>query len=149
MRAETVLDFITLRPHELQQMDAAYSRLDAISGIIGVKPTRHVVGEKPYQYRRRLLAAVQPHSAKYKHINTATLAGGALDIMEEAIYQDAVDTAHDPMSVPRGQTRTIQYRDQAGRLITKTIGQEALWMDYFIAPGAIAVINRNPPTRQP
>jgi hypothetical protein len=141
-RTDALLDYYTPRPEELEQYDRAYARLDSISGIIGVTPTKHVIGEMPHQYRKRLLSLVQPHSAKYRDKDFTGVHGYGLEYIEDAVYQDAVDTANDPMSVPRGEVRVIQYRDPAFRLITKTIGQEPLWMDHFSVGPAICTIKR-------
>jgi hypothetical protein len=142
-RTDAIIDYYTPRPAELEAYDKAYARLDSISGVIGVTPTKPVPGEMPHQYRARLLKQVQAKSAKYKDQNFAgALHGYGLDYIEDAVYQDAVDTANDPMSVPRGEVRVLQYRDPAFRLITKTIGQEPLWMEQFQTGPAICIIRR-------
>jgi hypothetical protein len=141
-RTNAILDYLTPRPEELEEYDRAYARLDSISGIIGVTPTKHVVGEMPHQYRKRLLKLVQPKSAKYRDKDFTGAHGHGFDYIEDLVYADVVDTANDPMSVPRGEVRVVQYRDPAFRLITKTIGQEPLWMGQFQTGPAICTIKR-------
>lgn len=77
----SMTDYYSKTPsqEDLQAFDAAYARLDAISGVIGVSPTRPITGEGPRTYRRRLLAEVQPHSAKYKDKSVNNLMGDAFD----------------------------------------------------------------------
>lgn len=137
-RADAILDYYTPRPDELEAYDRAYARLDAISGVIGVKPTRPTPGEMPSQYRRRLLREVLPHSAKYRQMNISGLGGDALDFAEDLIYADAVQTAKAGTDVPSGQMRALTHRDAVGRLVITWAGNDymaGIW-DNFVSPGA-------------
>lgn len=142
----SMIDYYSHTPtqEELQAFDKAYARLDSISGIIGVSASRPIPGERPRNYRRRLLAEVQPHSAKFKDKDTNNLMGDAFDYAEDLIYQDAVDTARNGLNVPAGQIRPLYERDAYGRLITRWAGSDYLgpFWDTFTAEGATVSIRR-------
>jgi len=147
VRAQTrgVLDRVAPSPAELAEIDAAFARADSIAGIVGVAASRPVAGETANAYRRRLIAAVQPHSAKFKAVDLSRLSPDLLRWAEQEIFADAVATARSGQNVPPGETRMIQWRDEAGRLITGYVGREytmgGCW-DVFTRPGARGSINR-------
>ncbi len=130
---------------EVAAIDAARARADGVLGLWGDRASPPLAQESSREYRRRVLAAVQDRSPKFKGKTLSTL-GDALDIVEEHVYADVATAAEDPSTVPPGQMRVIRERDAAGRLITRWIGSDymgALWNNFTMS-GAVGTINRNP-----
>ena len=129
---------------EVAATDAARARADSVLGLWGDRASQPLAQESSREYRRRVLAAVQDRSPKFKGKTYSTL-GDALGIVEEQIYADAAAAAEDPSSVPPGQMRVIRERDAAGRLTSRWVGRDymaGVW-DHFTMPGALGTINRN------
>ena len=64
----------------------------------------------------------------------------ALSIVEERVYQDAIDNA--ASTVPPGQLRARRYKDEMGHMVTEYHGDPKAWMAPFMGPGVVACIKR-------
>ncbi|HVC62380.1 MAG TPA: hypothetical protein VND19_18710 [Acetobacteraceae bacterium] len=134
-----------LTGEDVVALDAAQHRADAVLGLWGVATTAPVPGERPQEYRQRMLAAVQEHAPKFAGRPFGHIPALMMDTVEERVYADAATAALDPSTVPAGRMRVIRERDGAGRLVTKWIGQDymaGIW-DSFTRPGAAGLINRH------
>lgn len=93
---------------------------------------RHLNGETPHDYQRRLLTKYKSHSAAWKDKDLSKVHDSVLDIAEEQIYGCAMDAALHPKDVPEGQLRMVQTRDvTTGRVTNRFVGSEtAAWAPF-------------------
>lgn len=124
-------------------IDDLRARADSVLGLWGETASPPLATERPLDYRRRMLAAVQRHAPRWQNKDLSRTHGDALGFAEEMIYADARAAAYDPATVPAGTMRAVRERDAAGRLVTKWIGREPVWMDVFLSPGARGTVNKN------
>ena len=95
---------------------------------LGVELPTQLRGETDAQFRRRRLAAFQPHSDRWRDVRLDNFKGAALDAVERQVLADAQRAARDPSTVPPGTLREIRERDVTGRTITRFIGDpETCW----------------------
>ena len=127
---------------EMAALAAAQHRADAALGLWGDKASAPVPGERPADYRRRVLAAVQARAPQFKDKDFAGTPSNVLDFIEQKVYADAASAARDPSTVPPGQLRAVQERDAVGRLVTKFYGDMGVWFNTFTTPGARGNVNR-------
>lgn len=123
------------------RLDAIRTRADAVLGLWGERATDPVPWERIEEYRRRCLAAVQKHSPAWKDKDFSRTYFDALDVAEDVVFADARAAAFDPATVPPGQLRAVRERDEAGRLVTRWVGDNGAWMSIFAAPGRRGRIN--------
>ena len=124
-------------------MDDLRARADSVLGLWGETAPAPLGFEREGDYRRRVLAHVQKHAPRWQGKDFSRTHGDALGFAEEMIYADAARAAYDPATVPPGQLRAVRERDEVGRLVTRWIGREPIWMDFFMSSGRTGIVNRN------
>ena len=124
-------------------IDDLRSRADSVLGLWGETAPAPLGFEREADYRRRVLAHVQKHAPAWRGKDFSRTHGDALDFAEETVYADAARAAYDPATVPAGQLRAVRERDEVGRLVTRWIGREPIWMDFFMSSGRTGIVNRN------
>lgn len=122
-------------------LDAVHARADAVLGLWGERATDPVPWERVEEYRRRCLAHVQKHSPKWREKDFSRASFDALTVAEDLTYADARAAAFDPATVPPGTLRAVRERDEAGRLVTRWVGDNSAWMSVFAAPGRRGRVN--------
>ena len=130
-------------PEGAAEVDAIRARADSALQLWNETATDPVPGERPSEYGRRMLAQVQRHSPQWRHKDFSNTHRDALEVAEGLVYADARAAAYDPATVPAGQLRPVRERDAAGRLVTRWVGREPIWMDFFMSSGRIGTVNRN------
>ncbi|WP_061069068.1 DUF2213 domain-containing protein [Serratia liquefaciens] len=93
-------------------------------------------GERPLDYRKRVLIGMQKHSDKHKDVNIRAIADSAtLSVLEEAIYSEARKSIENDMNNTLGQLHQRVRMDEAGRRITEYQGDPNVWLAAFKTPG--------------
>lgn len=143
---ETMLQRMSRQPtaEERNQLAAARHRADAIYSALGRAVPETMPGESPVAYRQRLASGLKDLSPKCGRINMDALVGGPLEVVEDTIYSDAMQSVRDGRAIPAGELRPHSYRGQTGHDITEYYGDSMGWMAPFMAPGARLTINRHP-----
>lgn len=128
---------------EVQQAARNYqARADDALQPWGLRAPPPVLGEPLGDYRRTLLDQVRrqlPEGHEFRRVNPHQLEADALDAIEPQLLNAVRACATRPDTVPVGQMRAVIERDQAGRPITKWIGQDSFIRD-FTRPGRFARI---------
>ncbi len=126
-------------------LSGAQMRADAVASARGNSAPRPLEGERPMQYRRRMLVEFKNDSADFKNVDIHTIPGGpAFDAIEQRIYADAVSAANNP-HVAQGQLLPRTQTDLSGRQITTFYGEPKTWMRHF--SGQLqSVVAFRPPT---
>ena len=125
-----------------EKIEAAKARADAVLGLWNKTASEPVPGETEADYRRRLLRTIQENSPKFRDKDFSRASLDALDFAEQLVYADAREAAYDPATVPPGQLRAVRERDEAGRLVTRWVGTDPIWMSAFMQPGARGILSR-------
>ncbi len=134
-----------LTTEERNAVAAARTRADGVYAMHGRPVPETLPGESPRAYRARLAAGLKDFSPNLARTNLDALPDAALELAETRIYQDALDAARRPGSVPAGTLRPHTYQDSAtGHKITEYHGDPMAWLAPFMAPGAKVKINRSP-----
>ena len=112
-------------------LSGAQMRADAVASARGNSAPRPLEGERPMQYRRRMLVEFKNDSADFRNVDIHTIPGGpAFDAIEQRIYADAVSAANNP-HVAQGQLLPRKQTDLSGRQITTFYGEPKTWMSQF------------------
>ncbi len=129
---------------ERNALALAQSRADNVAAMFGDRASQPLAGEKPIDYRKRLLGRFQKHSVRFKESRFDRLDDAMLGPIEDIVYADAVAAAKAPGVGAPGQLIPFTERDRAGRTITKYGGDIATWMLPFMTGATVGRINRNP-----
>ena len=138
-----------LTTEERNEVAAARTRADSVYAMHGRQTPETLPGESPRGYRARLADGLKDFCQPLRRTNLDSLPDSALALAESRIYQDALDAARRPGTMPAGTLRARTYKDEAtGHNITEYYGDPTAWLTPFMAPGARVKINRNP-VREP
>jgi hypothetical protein len=111
------------------------ARADSLAQMFGDSVTPPLAGETPIEYRRRMAAKFQKHSAGVKNVKLDALDAESFGVIEGLIYSDAQAAAMKPGSPVKGRLIAIKSTDEAGRTITRYQGDMDAWLAPFKAPG--------------
>ncbi|KHN59929.1 NUDIX hydrolase [Aeromonas hydrophila] len=119
-------------------MAEAQAKADSSYGSVGKRAPAPFSGEKPLDYRKRVLMGMQKHSSKHKDVNIRAIADSAtLAVLEEAIYSAARTSIEEEMNNTLGQLHKRVRNDEAGRSITEFHGDPNVWLSAFKTPGRV------------
>lgn len=94
-----------------------------------------VNGETEHDYRVRLLSKYKTHSSKHKDIDLDKVQDPtAFEMIEDAIYADAVHVANNPKDIPMNVLLPRVTQDATGRKITRFVGQPGSCWNRFKMP---------------
>ena len=97
--------------------------------LAGPTPARW---REPAAFRLRLLRPYQRASKTFKEIDLRGVADDALfSKIEETVYTEARQDAHNPNSVPEGILREIKGKTDAGHTMNTFVGAPRAWMSRF------------------
>jgi len=131
-RMEGIIKSMTAEttPQERDELASAQSRADSVAAMYGDRAPAPIPGEKPVDYRKRLLAKFQRHSPAYNGVKFDAFDPATLGLVEERVYADAMTTARTSNDAQPGILIPVTKRDQAGREITTFHGD----VGAFLAP---------------
>ncbi len=141
--------FELFREPSIEQRNAlatARARADSVYGALGRPTPDPMRGERPIDYRARLVYGLKDLSPSLKRANLGGLRADALGAVETQVYQDAMTAAKTGVGIPPGTLRSHEYTAPTGHKTTEYHGDPMAWMAPFMAPGATAKINRAPAT---
>ena len=127
---------------ERDALAAAQSRADSVAAMFGERASAPIPGERPVDYRKRLLARYQRHSPRFKDSRFDSLDAAMLQPIEEIVYADAVTAAKSPDAARAGVLLAVEHRDSAGRTITTYNGDPMAWMQHFMTGAQVGRIVR-------
>jgi hypothetical protein len=109
---------------------AAHAKADRVAQMFGDSAPPPVAGERLLDYRARVLAPFQKHSARFKDTSLTKIGDPtALGMVEDAIFADAAHAA-----TRSGELRYITTPDGSGRPISRPIGSDGSCWDKFNPP---------------
>ena len=123
----------SLSDADMDEMADAHAKADGVFQAFGGPAPRHLTGETPLAYRRRLLNKFKTHSPQWKDVDLAALDVKVLKgIAEPMIYADAMVASNAPM-LGAGALRLRERRttDATGRMITTFHGDPNIWLNDF------------------
>lgn len=113
-----------LSDEERNEVADAQVKADSVFSCFGKRAPVPLSGEKPLEYRRRLMIQLQEHSPDIKSVDLSSIADSALlSVAEKTIYADAQKSAS--LSVGPGMLREIKRADATGRQISTFEGDPA------------------------
>ncbi|MHA1063423.1 NUDIX hydrolase [Enterobacter ludwigii] len=126
-----------------EAMSEAQAKADSAYTSLGKRAPEPFSGEKPLDFRKRALMAMQKHSPQHANVNIRAIADSAtLSVLEDAIYGAARKTITEEMNNTQGQLHKRVRSDEAGRRITEYVGDANVWLETFkIAPLRVKKIN--------
>ena len=127
---------------------AAFHRADNVYQMLGEQTPRHYPGESPIAYRRRLANGLRSHSERWKDYTFHdALDAHAFELVENAIYDDAIAAAKNPTRVSGGAMVLRENKtERNGKTYTEFIGDaRAAWIP-FMPPTQTRIVkfNNNP-----
>lgn len=129
---------IVPRPMSEIDVDAltdAQARADDVYSEFGKRAPVPLPNEDLMGYRRRVARDLRVHSPALKTVNLHAVADDtAFGELEKQIYADALASARSPMSVPRGELRSVTRRS-GGHEITEFHGEPSSWMSPMSGHG--------------
>jgi len=113
---------------EEEAMADARTMADSVTMALGQKAIRPFEGEKSLAYRKRVLAKLQQHSAKWATANVKSINDSVLLAnIETDVFADSLQAAKSTLTSPK-QLRASKRTDEAGRTITSFYGDMDSWM---------------------
>jgi hypothetical protein len=91
----------------------AQARADAVFSGFGERAPRPLEGEALMDYRRRLATKLKKHSSTWKGVKLSELPESAFQIAEDAVYNDAITAAANPVDLDAGELRMVTKVDPA------------------------------------
>jgi len=129
---------------ERNALALAQSRADAVAAMFGDRASAPIPGERPLDYRKRLLGRFQKHSDRFKSSRLDSLDEALLGPIEDLVYADAVQAAKSPdVGSAPGLLIPITTRE-GGRDVTRFNGDILGFMAPFMTGATVGRINRNP-----
>ncbi len=120
------------------------ARADEVANLFGERAPKHMAGETPIAYRRRMADKYKVHSPDWKDRDMSIVPDAMLDVAEKAIYADAAKKGLDPAEAPAGVLSAHVTKDRTGREITEFRGSKRVWMSQFMsAPQELVKFNTN------
>jgi hypothetical protein len=97
---------------------------------VGVRAPAPVLGQSVNDYRRETLRTLKrtmlPQNHNLAQVNCRGLPTDALGAIEPQMIRACVDAANDPSTVPPGEFRQIEERDETGSLrVIRFVGPES------------------------
>ena len=116
----------------------AQMRCDVVAGAFGKQAPRPMMGEDLVDYKIRLATSYKMHAKdeNVRKVDLSQLAAHpeALENFVDTIYNDAMEYARSPASVPQQTLREIKKRDPSGREYSEFQGDPAVWLSHFSGP---------------
>lgn len=118
-------------------------RADSLyQSLSGHPASQPMPDESPIAYRKRMADGLRKYSDKMKDVRLDGLSGGALDVIEAQIYNDAAEALKSPAIVQAGQLRAIT-RNDAGHTITEYVGDPAAaWANFSVGASQVVKLTR-------
>lgn len=118
-----------------QKMAESQARFDSIAAQLGIDGASDPIpGESANSYRGRLLERLAARTEKFKNSRFSRMDAAMIDLGEELVAEALqVTVRHD--AVGAGRLVPIQYRDPAGRTITRYEGDIGAFMAPFMSEG--------------
>lgn len=118
-----------------EAMSEAQAKADSAYTSLGKRAPEPFSGEKPLDFRKRALMAMQKHSPQHADVNIRAIADSAtLSVLEDAIYGAARKNITEEMNNTQGQLHKRVRSDEAGRRITEFSGDPNVWLSIFKTP---------------
>jgi len=139
----------TMSDADFKEMAEIQSRADQVLVLFGGSAPRFMAGEKPIEYRVRLLNLLKQHSPGYKDVSLERIAAAdsaALGPIEATIMADAAVVGRSPATVGEGELRCVSKRMESGHMVREYIGQPRTWMDPFAGATRRVVRSFNQPS---
>lgn len=134
----TRLDSLMRQPthDDANQIATAFHRADSVYQMLGEVAPRHLHGETPIAYRRRLADGLRKHSPRWKtYAFHDSVVGQDFDLIEDSIYADALAAAKNPVINDSNTGRLIERTTvQNGKTRTEFFGDSAVAFAPFEAP---------------
>jgi hypothetical protein len=129
---------------ERNALALAQSRADTVAAMFGDRASPPIPGERPVDYRKRLLGRFQKHSERFKDSRLDSLDQAMLGPIEDIVYADAIQAAKSPdVGSAPGLLIPITTRE-GGRDVTRFNGDIMGFMAPFMTGATVGRINRNP-----
>ncbi len=122
------------------EFEAIQARADSVAALHGDRAPNPILGETPLDYRKRLLARFQGFSPQFEKTRLHSFDAPTIEALEQRIYSDAQAAAY--QSTQPGELRAVVSRDEAGRKITKFVGDVSEFLAPFMDHGQRIRINR-------
>lgn len=106
---------------ETEEMAEASHKADSLAAAFGEKPTRPMPGERPQNFRRRLVERYRAHSPTWKDADLTKADSVVLGIAETQVFADALAAADLPGDPAQG-LREIRKTGPGGHLISEFRG---------------------------
>ncbi len=135
-RMQAQLDALTKQPsiEDRNAVASAFHRADSVYQMLGEPPPLSLPGESSIAYRRRLADGLRKHSVQWKdHAIHDSTTGPAFDLIENAIYNDALNVAKNPVinDSTVGRLREITTT-QHGKTKVEFVGDpRAAWVPFM------------------
>lgn len=118
----------------------AQARADSACAACGVKPLSPFSGEKPLDYRRRVLKSLVKFSDQYKDLDVRTINdAAAMDIIEKSVFADAQASVSKRIASTVGSL-IPRVRTDNGREIREYFGDMNTWLNRF-KPASMTVMD--------
>ncbi|MGH7012555.1 MAG: hypothetical protein ACREEL_00095 [Stellaceae bacterium] len=128
-------------PTERDQLATTQARADSLAAKFGEHAPAPMPGERPDNFRRRVLSGLKKFSPQFADFDVARADDALLAVAEPAIYEAAEAVAHAGTATTAALVK-VEEADSTGRKITRYYGDNLAWMAPFMSGGQIVRINR-------
>ncbi len=97
-------------------------RCDSVYQELGRRAPEYLPGERPGEYRRRLLKPLMRYSGEWANVKLDTVTDPTLDIVEPAVLEAARAEAMNPRDLPPGTLREVRKQGETGHIESSFYG---------------------------
>lgn len=142
------LALLTRQPtnEDRNEIAKAFHRADSTYQMLGEPPPMSMPGESPIAYRRRLADGLRKHSTQWKeHAIHDSISGPAFDLVENAIYADALNAAKNPVINDSASRLREITTTQHGKTRVEFVGDpRAAWAPFMPPQHQFVKFNNHP-----
>jgi 8-oxo-dGTP pyrophosphatase MutT (NUDIX family) len=111
----------------------AQAKCDSVAVAFGDSAPRPLHGESLLDYRKRLISPFKKHSPTWADKSIEAIGDSAtFGVVEQQIYQDAINAAKSPQGIGNGRLREVVRRSDSGHTIREFYGRPLSWMGQFM-----------------
>ncbi len=128
--------------NERDALASAQARADSVESMFGRRASAPLPGERPLDYRKRLVRDLQRYSPAFRDVRLDSADAGLLDVLEEQVYADAAKAGRSGEAVAPLALVPVVETDSSGRKATRYFGDPIAWMAPYMGTGTIGRILR-------
>lgn len=126
---------------EIAALDAIQRRAESVTAKFGEAPPMPRPGERPHEFRVRVLERLQGRSPEFADFDLARADSALLAVAEREIFKAAEEVARSGLEAKQPLVR-VDEKNEGGQTVSSFYGDPLEWMRPFMGSGTVCRITR-------